>query len=57
MLGGQGIHEKYNRIDNIELGSERSFGPVFAIIFVLIGLYTLIEGDSLRLWEPYFSLR
>lgn len=34
----------------IKRGSERGFGIVFAIVFALIGLYPLWNGDPVRLW-------
>lgn len=34
----------------IEVGSTRSFGIVFAIVFGLIGLYPLLGGSPVRLW-------
>jgi len=32
------------------MGSEKGFGVVFAIVFVLIGLYPLVHGGRVRLW-------
>lgn len=34
-----------------KMGSERSFGVVFAIVFVIIGTAPLIRGGELRLWS------
>jgi hypothetical protein len=34
-----------------EIGSEKSFGVVFAIVFALIGLYPLLNGEGIRLWS------
>ena len=36
---------------SIKRGSERSFGVVFFIFFLIIGLYPLLDGDGLRLWS------
>jgi len=33
-----------------KVGSERSFGITFAIVFVIIGLWPLLHGGGLRLW-------
>ena len=33
------------------MGSERSFGVVFAVVFVIIGTVPLIRGGELRLWS------
>ena len=35
----------------VKPGSEKSFGFVFATIFVLIGLYPLLSSGSLRWWS------
>ncbi|WP_234016247.1 SxtJ family membrane protein [Magnetospirillum gryphiswaldense] len=32
------------------MGSERSFGIVFAVVFALIGLWPLKAGGDMRLW-------
>jgi len=34
-----------------KMGSERSFGVVFAIVFIIIGTAPLIRGGELRLWS------
>lgn len=34
-----------------KMGSERSFGVVFAIVFIIIGTVPLIRGGELRLWS------
>lgn len=35
----------------VEMGSERSFGLVFAVVFVIIALWPLVfHGGNLRLW-------
>jgi len=38
---------------NIEIksGSERSFGIVFAFVFLIIGLYPLISSGDVRIWS------
>ena len=40
----------------IKRGSERGFGIVFAIVFALIGLYPLWNGDPVRLWALIIAL-
>jgi hypothetical protein len=35
----------------VKSGSEKSFGIVFAIVFLLIGIYPLINGSEIRLWS------
>lgn len=36
---------------SIEVGSTRSFGVVFSIVFALIGVYPLLGGNSVRIWS------
>jgi len=43
-------HEHLNSSDYIKVGSERSFGVVFAILFAIIGLYPLIYESPVHLW-------
>ena len=40
----------------INMGSEKSFGIVFAIVFFLIGLYPLLHGQNVRLWALIVAL-
>lgn len=42
---------------NIEIkpGSERGFGIVFACIFLVVGLYPIINGDVIRYWSLVIS--
>ncbi|XOV81722.1 MAG: SxtJ family membrane protein [bacterium] len=35
----------------VEIGSTRSFGIVFSIVFLIIGLWPLINGNDLRIWS------
>ncbi len=41
--------------EKIQIGSNRSFGIVFCIIFLLIGFYPLIKGGSLSVWALIIS--
>ena len=34
----------------IKAGTERNFGLVFAAVFVIIGLYPVLQGQDIRLW-------
>tara|TARA_X000000368_G_scaffold393171_1_gene358654 strand:- start:863 stop:1246 length:384 start_codon:yes stop_codon:yes gene_type:complete len=43
-------------MDEIKLGSNRSFGIVFFIIFLLISIYPLINDNDLRLWSLIISI-
>jgi len=42
--------------EKIKVGSNRGFGIVFFIVFVLIGIYPLIDNGELRLWSIILSL-
>ena len=35
----------------IKLGSEKNFGFIFTIFFVVIGIYPLWYGNNIRLWS------
>ena len=37
--------------NDIKIGSNRSFGIVFFIVFLLIAIYPLISGENVRLWS------
>ena len=41
--------------DEIKLGSNRSFGIVFFIVFLLIALYPLISSGEVREWSLIVS--
>jgi len=47
----QSFHEDFNREDRVAAGSERAFGIVFFVVFVIIGLWPLLFGGTLRLWS------
>ena len=36
---------------HLKVGSERSFGLIFATVFVIIGLYPLRYGENIYLWS------
>ena len=40
---------------NVKIGSNRSFGVVFFIVFLIISLYPLIYNDSVRIWSLFIS--
>ena len=42
-------------MDEIKLGSNRSFGFVFFIVFVLIAIYPLINQGEVRIWSLIIS--
>ena len=43
-------------MDEIKLGSNRSFGIVFFVVFVLIAIYPIINQGELRIWSLIISL-
>ena len=43
-------------MDDIKISSNRSFGIVFFIVFLLIALYPIIIGQNVRLWSLAISL-
>ena len=42
-------------MDEIKISSNRSFGIVFFIFFLLIALYPLLKGNDLRIWSLIIS--
>ena len=42
--------------DNIKISSNRSFGIVFFIVFLLIALYPLLNDENIRIWSLTISL-
>ena len=40
----------------IKIGSNRSFGIVFSVVFLIVALYPLLNGDSIRIWSIILSL-
>ena len=43
-------------MDKIKLGSNRSFGIVFFLVFLLIALYPLSKQGEIRVWSLIISL-
>lgn len=41
---------------NIKIGSNRSFGIVFFIVFLIIGLWPLLNENEVRIWAVSISL-
>ena len=44
------FHENLSPIDDVKSGSDRSFGIVFAVVFAIIGLLPLWNGENIRVW-------
>ena len=43
-------------MDDIKVGSNRSFGIVFFVVFLLIALYPFTYGGEIRIWSVIASL-
>ncbi len=41
--------------ENNKLNTNRSFGLLFFIIFLLIGIWPLKDGENLRIWSIFLS--
>ncbi len=44
-------HEDLERSDQVKRGSDRGFGIVFAVVFVIIGLWPLLGDGGPRIWS------
>lgn len=44
------MHEDFHREQEVKVGSERSFGLVFAAVFSFIALVPLMDGKTVRWW-------
>ena len=42
--------------NKIKIGSNRSFGIVFFIVFLIITIYPLLKSNDIRIWSIPFSL-
>jgi large-conductance mechanosensitive channel len=43
-------------MDDIKISSNKNFGIVFFIVFLLISLYPLIKQEDIRIWSALISL-
>ena len=43
-------------MDDVKISSNRSFGIVFFVVFLLVALYPLINGEELRIWSLIISI-
>jgi len=41
---------------NVERSSEKNFGIVFSVVFLLIGIYPVVDGNNVRLWAIILSI-
>jgi hypothetical protein len=44
-------HEDLTREDEVEGSSDRSFGVVFAVVFLIIALFPLLHAGAVRWWS------
>ena len=42
-------------MDDIKIGSNKSFGIVFFVVFLLIALYPLLNDENIRIWSLIIS--
>ena len=45
-----------NKNSDLKIGSNKSFGIVFFIVFLIIALYPLVNDEELRIWSLIISL-
>ena len=43
-------------MDEIKISSNKSFGIVFFVVFLIISLYPMLEGGSLSIWSLGISI-
>ena len=43
-------------MDDIKVGSNKSFGIVFFVVFLLISLYPLLNNENIRFWSLIVSI-
>ena len=43
-------------MDKVKIGSNRSFGIVFFVVFLLISIYPLINSENIKYWSLIISL-
>ena len=43
-------------MDEIKIGSNKSFGVVFFIVFLIVGLFPLINDQEMKVWSLLVSL-
>ena len=43
-------------MDEVKIGSNKSFGIVFFIVFLIIAIYPLLSQNEIRLWSLIISI-
>ena len=56
MNDNQTLHEDLAREQTVAQSSDRAFGFVFAAVFLIIGVWPLLDGNSVHLWLLAISL-
>ena len=49
------LYIKYMDQSDIKIGSNRSFGIVFFIVFLIISLYPILSNENVRIWALIIS--
>lgn len=44
------MHESLKDKDDVQVGSEKSFGIMFAVVFAIVGVWPFIHGLQIRWW-------
>jgi len=47
--------EKLNK-EKIKIGTERNFGLVFSIVFLIIAFYPLFQGSKINIWALFIFI-
>jgi hypothetical protein len=47
----RGYHENFERTDEVKSSSDRTFGLVFVVLFLVIALWPLLDGGPPRIWS------
>jgi hypothetical protein len=47
----RGYHEDFERTDEVKSSSDRTFGLVFVVVFLIIALWPLMDGGAPRIWS------
>tara|TARA_B100001250_G_C19493474_1_gene654142 strand:+ start:150 stop:584 length:435 start_codon:yes stop_codon:yes gene_type:complete len=51
----RGLHESIQRQEAPTKGSERGFGIVFSVVFIIIGIFPLLDASPVRIWALCLS--
>ena len=55
MAKASSTHEHLSQEDVVTVGSERSFGVVFAVVFAVVAAWPLKDGGDIRVWAAVVS--